>query len=413
MAANPSDTRSRLNPYSPELESRQRCSRTGCKKGVRPLRALRYVHSRFTPPNRARGITFLLVALIALSSVGAGIMTSPRPALAASATTTTDLNLRAGASFGDRVLTVMPGGASVSVDGDPRDGFYPVTYRGTSGWAFGSYLSIAGESTASGTGTATTTSSLNLRTGPSTGNQVITVMPGGAQVSLTGNSQNGFLSVSYNGRDGWAHSDYLSTGSSGGGASTAATTGSGNAKTTTDLNLRAGPGTNNRVLLVMPGGSTVTVTGDPQNDFYPLTYRGTSGWAHGSYLSINGSGSGDSGSANRSNVASDPAPRSDSAPSAGGPSGSNLSKQEVIEIIYAAADRYGQSREDMLRVARCESNLNPKAVNPTGSYGLFQFIRSTWATTPYANYDILDAWASANAAGWMWSVGRRGEWVCK
>ncbi len=34
-------------------------------------------------------------------------------------------------------------------------------------------------------------------------------------------------------------------------------------------------------------------------------------------------------------------------------------------------------------------------------------------TTPYAAYSIFDPWASANAAAWMWSVGRRGEWVCQ
>ena len=31
----------------------------------------------------------------------------------------------------------------------------------------------------------------------------------------------------------------------------------------------------------------------------------------------------------------------------------------------------------------------------------------------YWNGASSDAWASANAAGWMWSVGRRGEWVCQ
>ena len=42
-----------------------------------------------------------------------------------------------------------------------------------------------------------------------------------------------------------------------------------------------------------------------------------------------------------------------------------------------------------MRVARCESDLVPTAVNgPGGSYGLFQFKPRTWLGTPFAEYDI-------------------------
>jgi hypothetical protein len=94
-------------------------------------------------------------------------------------------------------------------------------------------------------------------------------------------------------------------------------------------------------------------------------------------------------------------------------------KQWIVDIIYAAADRYGQPREDMLRVAMCESHLDPNAVNmdhandKDRASGLFQFRPSTWRTTPYASQNIFDATANANAAAWMWSVGRRGEWACQ
>jgi soluble lytic murein transglycosylase-like protein len=91
----------------------------------------------------------------------------------------------------------------------------------------------------------------------------------------------------------------------------------------------------------------------------------------------------------------------------------NYSRKQVVKYIYAAADHYGQSRDEMLRVATCESNLDPYAVNPSGSYGLFQFIRSTWKSTPYGNEDIFDPEANAMAAGWMWKQGRKSEWVCQ
>lgn len=67
----------------------------------------------------------------------------------------------------------------------------------------------------------------------------------------------------------------------------------------------------------------------------------------------------------------------------------------------------------MLRVARCESDLDPLAVGFGVHHGLYQFLASTWATTPYAGRWIHSAKWNALAAAWMWSVGRRGEWQCR
>jgi hypothetical protein len=121
-----------------------------------------------------------------------------------------------------------------------------------------------------------------------------------------------------------------------------------------------------------------------------LRYSGREGWASGDYLRW---GSDDGG---------------------GGGGGGSYTEQDIIDIIYAAADRWGQSRTDMLRVARCESGLDWTQVTPPyQASGLFQFLPGTWATTPYANENIFDPVANANATGWMWSVGRRGEWVCQ
>ena len=66
------------------------------------------------------------------------------------------------------------------------------------------------------------------------------------------------------------------------------------------------------------------------------------------------------------------------------------------------ARKYGQSKRAMIRVARCESNLNPCAVNPSDPfYGLFRFLKSTWRSTPYGDHDINDPKAQALAAAWM------------
>ncbi|HEV2109164.1 MAG TPA: SH3 domain-containing protein [Thermomicrobiales bacterium] len=333
-----------------------------------------------------------------------------------SARTTTDLNLRSGPSLSAGVLAVMPGGAAVTITGSSQNGYVPVTYGGTSGWAYASYLTSGGSGTpepepasppVSGpSGTAVTTAALNLRSGPNLTSNVLAVMPYGASVALTGQSSGEFHATRYQGIDGWAHRDFLRLGT----APQPTTPPSapaptqepapeqgptGTAYTTTDLNLRSGPSTSTGVVAVMPRGAAVTLTGQSQAGFSSVRYNGASGWAYATYLTTTGP----------------PAPAPTTPPPSGG--GGNLTQEQIIAIIYAAADRYGQSRADMLRVARCESVLDPNAVNPAGSYGLFQFIRSTWASTPYAAYDIFDPWANANAAGWMWSVGRRNEWVCQ
>src|SRR5699024_432831 len=118
------------------------------------------------------------------------------------------LNLRSGASLSDRVLRVIPSGAVVTLNGRTSNGFQSVTYSGTSGWAFGTYLAV-NQASASEHTAATTTDALNLRTGPGTSNAVVVVMPHGAQVTLTGMSQNGFRSLTYSGYSGWASADYL------------------------------------------------------------------------------------------------------------------------------------------------------------------------------------------------------------
>jgi uncharacterized protein YraI len=169
------------------------------------------------------------------------------------------------------------------------------------------------------------------------------------------------------------------------------TNGGGNATVTSELNLRAGPSTDSDVLAVMPAGSTVEVTGDPENGFYPVSFDGAGGYAYGDYLDFGGG-----------------------AASAPATSDAGAGETDIVAIIYAAADAYGQSREDMLRVATCESGLDPNQVTPPyDASGLFQFLPSTWASTPYADQDIFDPVANANAAAWMWSVGRRNEWVCQ
>jgi hypothetical protein len=157
----------------------------------------------------------------------------------------------------------------------------------------------------------------------------------------------------------------------------------GAVRTAADLNLRTEPSREATIIVVIPRRATVEPTGAHRDGFVELSWNGNTGWALGKHLAaarpITVSEDRDAGS---------------------------WSRRELITIIADAAEHYGQPKEDMLRVARCESDLLPSAVNAAGgSYGLFQFKPRTWLGTPFAAYDIFDPRANANAAAWMWSVG--------
>ena len=99
------------------------------------------------------------------------------------------------------------------------------------------------------------------------------------------------------------------------------------------------------------------------------------------------------------------------------------SNARPVPCIRRAAIHWRVSFPMLLRKARCESGLNPYAINgrpfnrapvaTSKSTGLLQFLPSTWATTPYARRWIWSAKWSALAAGWMHHVGRGGEWSCR
>ena len=172
-------------------------------------------------------------------------------------------------------------------------------------------------------GVVTSADGVNLRSGPSTSAGILTVMPSGAQLLITGAAQNGnWLPVTYNGQNGFADGDYISVGdstvtasgasSSGSAALSASASSSATPASSTatvlpsdGLNLRSGPGSSYGVLTVMPQGASVTITGPAQNGSWePVNYNGQSGFADGSYLSADGgdplvsaSGAGASGNA--------------------------------------------------------------------------------------------------------------------
>ncbi len=86
------------------------------------------------------------------------------------------------------------------------------------------------------------------------------------------------------------------------------------------------------------------------------------------------------------------------------------SYQDMIHQVF------GQYGDQAVRVAMCESSMNPNAYNGIlGAAGLFQIIPSTFASTSYAGQSVYNPVTNIRAAyeifardGYSWS-----EWACK
>jgi uncharacterized protein YgiM (DUF1202 family) len=300
---------------------------------------------------RSRAALLILILLFELSAMALPALARVPPRSAAAITET---RLRAAPGRHAEPLVRLPEGATVTVYGKAENGWYRVRHGELEGYVL--------------TGDVATEPVISRADGQSgealDGSNVVAVeqrVGGRAGESRTGRNLDDPLRAS------------------------------GEIITATDLNLRQSASQDAPVTAVMPRGERVIPTGQHRDGFVEVRWQDVTGWAYGRHLAAR----------RRASVKPDR-------------DATSWSRRELIAIIYDAADRYGQPREDMLRVARCESDLVPTAVNARGgSYGLFQFKPGTWLGTPFAEYDIFDPRASANAAAWMWSQGRRREWVCQ
>ena len=143
-------------------------------------------------------------------------------------------------------------------------------------------LALVTSADAAGTSMRATTA-VNVRSGPGTGHSRIGLLYPGDNVQALSTS-NGWTKVSYKGRTGYVASAYLTSSSSGGGGGSSSGA-SGDAYTTTALNLRTGPSLSSSVKTVASKGTKVTLTGTVKGEFSQVTWSGQTLWAATRYLS--------------------------------------------------------------------------------------------------------------------------------
>ncbi|MDR1265915.1 MAG: SH3 domain-containing protein [Propionibacteriaceae bacterium] len=129
--------------------------------------------------------------------------------------------------------------------------------------------------------TLTATTTVNVRSGPSTDRAIIGYVAWGYTIVATGASQDGWTPVDYGGRTGYISSQYLT------GATTPSLSDgpSGQTWTTAALNVRNGPSTSHARLDTLPSGAKVTLTGVVSNGFAQIVwYDGQRAWVASSWL---------------------------------------------------------------------------------------------------------------------------------
>ena len=228
---------------------------------------------------------------------------------------TSYLNVRRGPGIGHDVLTVVPGGTTLSVTAiDSTRKWYQVATSAGSGWLHSAYTVDRGdfsgvpiEGAPTPTGTVSTpvisgdtphlvvnTAFLNVRTGPGASHDILTTVPGGTKlpVVLIAPDRKWFQVESSAGT-GWVHTAYTVGRGDFSGVPVAVDPLTGTTPravvNTSRLNIRSGPGVGHDILTSVPGGTTLAVLGlSSDRDWYLVEGDFGQGWLNNFYTVFRG-----------------------------------------------------------------------------------------------------------------------------
>ena len=227
-----------------------------------------------------------------------------------SAKTTEYVNFRSGPGTNYSSKGVIASGTTVTVTDTSNSQWYAVRLaNGSTGYIFAQYLKVTGTSSATPTPTPTQapsndgtvqaklTADVNLRRGAGTNYGVIKVIGTGTTVTVTDASNSQWYKVKLSdGTEGYLFSEYLKVTSGNIDSAKPSATptptpapnnGTVQAKTTSDLNVRKGPGTSYGIVKVIDINVTVTVTEATNSNWYKVKLSdGTEGYLAAQYLKI-------------------------------------------------------------------------------------------------------------------------------
>ena len=213
------------------------------------------------------------------------------------AKTTEYVNVRSGPGTNYTSKTVIASGTSITVTDTSNPEWYAVKLsNGMTGYIYSIYIELQSSSGGSTSGgvQAKTTAGVNLRRGAGTSFGVIRVVATGTTVTVTEATNAQWYKVKLSdGTEGYIFTEYLNVISGDIDSvkpdedDTPDTSGAVTARTTTDINLRRGPGTTYGVIMVVDENVTVTVTEATNSEWYKVRLSdGTEGYFSAQYLKI-------------------------------------------------------------------------------------------------------------------------------
>ena len=237
------------------------------------------VHVRFATVS-VRGTAVAAALAVALQTFG-GMLAGPIASADAVMSATTAVNVRSGPGTDNSILGVLYLGDTVTVRGGSQNGWTPVTYKGRSAWVSSQYLTGTGSSPNSDSGpsgSATTLEALNVRSGPGIGYAVLSVLPKGASVTLTGRVTNDFAEI---GSGRWVSTAWITTSTSSGSRPIVTTS---QVRATAALMIRTTSNSSFTNLGDVPAGTILDATGVVTNGVAQVLYQGQLRWVNAAYI---------------------------------------------------------------------------------------------------------------------------------
>ena len=201
----------------------------------------------------------------------------------------TSLNVRSGPSTSHGIIGSLKNNERVEVISE-SNGWSKIKYNGKEGYVSSTYLKDSNEGGTSkpdekpNVGTkikVVAATSLNVRSGPSTGHGIIGSLKNNEKVEVISES-NGWSKIKYNGKEGYVSSTYLKDSNEGGTVTPPEQTKT-KVVTATSLNVRSGPSTGHGIIGSLKNNEKVEVISE-SNGWSKIKYNGKEGYVSSTYL---------------------------------------------------------------------------------------------------------------------------------